>query len=66
MLQYVSSGQGAWLALYVHHDDAEREYAYDRKSSIGKLDKGLDEAKAKGRPVISMKHDWKTIFPAPK
>jgi phosphoglycolate phosphatase-like HAD superfamily hydrolase len=66
MLQYVSSGAGARLALYVHHDDAEREYAYDRKSQIGKLDKGLDEAKAKGWPLISMKNDWKTIFPLPK
>lgn len=64
MLQYVSSGPGARLVLYVHHDDGEREYAYDRKSSIGKLDKGLDEAKAKNWPLISMKHDWKTIFPA--
>ena len=55
------------LALYVHHDDAEREYAYDRKSQIGKLDKGLDEAGPKwGWPLISMKNDWKTIFPAPK
>jgi phosphoserine phosphatase len=63
MLQYVSAGDGARLALYVHHDDAEREYAYDRKSLIGKLDKGLDEAKAKGWPLISMKNDWKTIFP---
>jgi len=63
MLQYVSGGEGARLALYVHHDDAEREYAYDRNSHIGKLDKGLDEAAAKGWPVISMKRDWKVIFP---
>jgi phosphoglycolate phosphatase-like HAD superfamily hydrolase len=63
MLQYVSAGDGARLALYVHHDDAEREYAYDRNSQIGRLDKGLDEAKAKGWPLISMKNDWKVIFP---
>lgn len=63
MLQYVSGGPGARLALYVHHDDAEREYAYDRASLVGKLDKGLDEASAKGWPVISMKRDWKQIFP---
>ena len=63
MLQYVSGGPGARLALYVHHDDAEREYAYDRASLVGKLDKGLDEARAKGWPVISMKRDWKQIFP---
>ncbi|MGE3144795.1 MAG: HAD family hydrolase [Pseudorhodoplanes sp.] len=63
MLQYVSGGAGARLALYVHHDDADREYAYDRNSPIGKLDKGLDEAKVKGWPLISMKNDWKVIFP---
>ncbi|MGB7160621.1 MAG: HAD family hydrolase, partial [Tepidisphaeraceae bacterium] len=55
MLQYTTSGSGARLGLYVHHDDAEREYAYDRKSQIGKLDKGLDEAPKWGWPVISMK-----------
>jgi phosphoglycolate phosphatase-like HAD superfamily hydrolase len=66
MLQYVAAGSGPRLSLYVHHDDAEREYAYDRNSHVGKLDKGLDEAKAKGWPVVSMKTDWKTIFPTPK
>ncbi len=66
MLQYTTSGSGARLGLYVHHDDAEREYAYDRKSQIGKLDKGLDEAPKWGWPVISMKNDWKTIFPPQK
>jgi hypothetical protein len=50
----------------VHHDDAEREYAYDRKSQIGRLDKGLDEAPKWGWPVISMKRDWKVIFPFQK
>jgi phosphoserine phosphatase len=63
MLQYVSAGDGARLVMYVHHDDAEREYAYDRKSQIGRLDKGLDEANAKGWPLISMKNDWKVVFP---
>jgi phosphoglycolate phosphatase-like HAD superfamily hydrolase len=66
MLQYTTSGTGARLGLYVHHDDAEREYAYDRKSQIGKLDKGLNEAPKWGWQIISMKNDWKTIFPAPK
>jgi hypothetical protein len=66
MLQYVTSGSGARLGLYVHHDDAVREYAYDRKSQIGRLDKGLDEAKARGWPLISMKNDWKVIFPFQK
>ena len=63
MLQYTMAGSGPRLALYVHHDDAEREFAYDRNSYIGKLDKGLDEARAKVWPVVSMKRDWKTIFP---
>lgn len=66
MLQYVSSGPGARLAIYIHHDDASREYAYDRKSAIGGLDKGLDEAGAKGWPVVSMKRDWKVIYPFEK
>jgi hypothetical protein len=66
MLQYTSSGSGARLGVYVHHDDAEREYAYDRKSRIGKLDKGLDEAPKWGWQVTSMKNDWKVIFPFEK
>jgi hypothetical protein len=66
MLQYVSSGSGARLAAYIHHDDADREYAYDRASAIGRLDKGLDEAHAKGWPVVSMKRDWKIIYPFEK
>ncbi|WP_174352255.1 HAD family hydrolase [Serratia proteamaculans] len=63
MLQYVASGQGPNLVLYLHHDDAEREYAYDRKSSFGKLDKGLDVARDKGWPVVSMKKDWTSVYP---
>jgi phosphoglycolate phosphatase-like HAD superfamily hydrolase len=63
MLQYTTSGTGARLGVYVHHDDAVREYAYDRTSQIGRLDKGLDEAPKWGWPVISMKNDWKVIFP---
>jgi hypothetical protein len=62
MLQWTAVGKGARLCLYVHHTDAEREWAYDRESHIGKLDNGLDEAKAKGWTVVSMKDDWKTIF----
>jgi phosphoserine phosphatase len=63
MLQYTSAGSGARFCLYVHHDDVEREYAYDRKDALAKLDKGLDEAAAKGWTVVSMKNDWKQIFP---
>ncbi|MFM0015783.1 HAD family hydrolase [Paraburkholderia sediminicola] len=66
MLQYTASGNGPHLALLVHHDDAVREFAYDRTSKIGKLDKAWDEAIADGWTVVSMKADWQTIYPAPK
>ncbi|TAV89406.1 HAD family hydrolase [Rhizobium leguminosarum] len=62
MLQWTCSGPGARFCLYVHHTDAEREFAYDRKSSIGQLDKGLDEAQAQGWTVVDMRDDWKTIY----
>jgi hypothetical protein len=52
-----------FMMLLVHHDDAERECAYDRESHIGKLDKALDEAKKEGWTVISIKGDFVTIFP---
>ena len=63
MLQWTAAGNGPRLCLYVHHTDSAREWAYDRESSIGRLDKGLDEAKANGWTVVSMKDDWKRIFP---
>jgi len=63
MLQWTTAGSGARFALLVHHTDAEREWAYDRTSSIGRLDKALDEAQAKGWTVVDMKNDWKIIFP---
>jgi hypothetical protein len=66
MLQWTAAGGGARLMGLVHHTDAEREFAYDRQSSIGRLDKALDEAKAKGWTVVSMKDDWKSIFPPGK
>lgn len=62
MLQYTASGPGRSLMVLVHHDDADREYAYDRESHIGHLDKALDEAGEKGWTVISMRNDWKTVF----
>jgi len=46
----------------VHHDDAAREWAYDRTAAAGRLDKALDEAQAKGWTVVDMKNDWKRIF----
>src|SRR5215470_13950611 len=62
MLQFTAAGDGRRLMLLVHHDDAEREFAYDRKSSVGKVDRAWDEAKAKNWIVVSMKSDWKRIF----
>jgi phosphoglycolate phosphatase-like HAD superfamily hydrolase len=64
MLQWTAAGSGSRFMGIVHHTDAEREYAYDRKSNIGKLDKALDEATAKNWTVVDMKRDWKRIFPA--
>jgi hypothetical protein len=66
MLQWTAAGSGPRFCLYLHHTDAKREWAYDRTSQIGKLDKGLDEAKANGWTIVSMKDDWQTIFPALK
>ena len=63
MLQWTCGGAGARFCLYVHHTDAEREWAYARQSSIGRLDRGLDEGRGRGWTVVSMKADWKGIFP---
>jgi phosphoserine phosphatase len=63
MLQWTTAGNGARFALIVHHDDVAREWAYDRKSHIGRLDKAWDEAIAKSWTVVSMKKDWNAIFP---
>jgi phosphoglycolate phosphatase-like HAD superfamily hydrolase len=65
MLQWTAAGPGARLCLYVHHTDAAREFAYDRESHIGKLDKGLDEAATKGWTVVSMKDDWRRVYSRP-
>jgi phosphoglycolate phosphatase-like HAD superfamily hydrolase len=64
MLQWAMAGEGARFALFVHHDDAQREYAYDRADRLQQFNKGWDEAIAKGWTVVSMKDDWKTVFPA--
>jgi phosphoglycolate phosphatase-like HAD superfamily hydrolase len=63
MLQWTTAGDGPRFGLIVHHTDAAREWAYDRDSHIGKLDKALDEANANGWTVVDMKNDWKVIFP---
>jgi len=62
MIEYTTGGDGLRLGLFVHHTDAEREYAYDRDSHVGTLDKALDVAASKGWIIVDMKEDWKTIF----
>jgi phosphoserine phosphatase len=62
MLQWVTGGAGPRFGLLIHHDDAVREFAYDRASFVGKLDRGLDEAPKRGWAVVSMKSDWNRIF----
>jgi hypothetical protein len=62
MLEYTTSAPGPRLGLIVHHDDGEREFAYDRKSSIGRLERGLDEAAQRGWVVVSMKDDWRRVY----
>ncbi|MCZ6477225.1 MAG: HAD family hydrolase [Gemmatimonadetes bacterium] len=63
MLQYTAGGDGARFVGIVHHDDADREWAYDRQSKIGRLDRALDEAEARGWTVVSMRNDFATVFP---
>jgi len=63
MLEWVTAGTGPRLGFLLHHDDAEREFAYDRDSDVAKLDRGLNEAPQRGWIVASMKRDWKRIFP---
>lgn len=63
MLEWTTSGSGARFGLIVHHTDAQREFAYDRESSVGRLDKGLDEAAVRGWTVVDMQSDWKQVHP---
>ena len=63
MLQWTTAGRGARFALLVHHTDSAREWAYDRRSPIGRLDKALDVAQARGWTVVDMKNDWNAIYP---
>jgi phosphoglycolate phosphatase-like HAD superfamily hydrolase len=63
MLQWTAAGDGARLLLLVHHTDADREWAYDRSSHIGRLDKALDDANRRGWAVVDMKRDWKVVYP---
>jgi hypothetical protein len=64
MLEWTTSAPGARLGVIVHHDDAEREFAYDRKSHVGRLERALDEAGARGWTVLSIRQDWKQVFPS--
>jgi phosphoglycolate phosphatase-like HAD superfamily hydrolase len=63
MLQWTTSGDGPRFGMIVHHTDAEREFAYDRQSSVGRLDKALDEAPRAGWLLADMKNDWTRVFP---
>ena len=61
-LQWTAAGRGVWFMGLVHHTDADRAWAYDRQSSIGRLDKAIDVALTTGWTVVDMKRDWKTVF----
>lgn len=65
MLEWTAAGTGPRFCLYVHHTDAKREFAYDRESAFGRLDKGLDEAKDHGWTIVDMQNDWNQVFPPP-
>jgi len=66
MLQWTTAGDGLRFGFLVHHTDAEREWAYDRDSHIGRLDKALNEARQQGWTVVDMQNDWKVIYPFQK
>jgi hypothetical protein len=66
MLEWTTAGPGPRFGLIVHHDDAVREFAYDRESPVGRLDRGLDEGPKRGWTIVSMKDDWKSIFAEPE
>jgi hypothetical protein len=65
MLEYTMSGDGLRFAMLVHHTDAEREFAYDRNSHVGRLDRGLDEGPGRGWLVVDMATDWEQVWPDP-
>ena len=62
MLEWTTAGPGARLGVIVHHADAQREFAYDRASHVGKLVRGLDEGPARGWTIVSVKKDWKQVY----
>jgi hypothetical protein len=63
MLQWTAAGDGARFMLIVRHTDSEREWAYDRQSHVGRLDKALDAAGANGWTVVDMRKDWRIVYP---
>jgi phosphoserine phosphatase len=63
MLEWVTSAPGARLGVIVRHDDAAREFAYDRESHVGRLARGLDQGPARGWTIVSMQNDWKRVYP---
>ena len=65
MLQWTMAGPGPRFALLVHHTDPKREWAYDRSSGVGRLERALDEARARGWTVVDMRRDWLVVFPLP-
>ena len=62
MLEWTTTAKGPRFGPIVHHTEAKREYAYDRKASLGRLDKGLDEAPKRGWSIVDTKKDWKRVF----
>ena len=66
MLEWTTSAPGARLGMIVRHDDATREFAYDRDSHVGRLARALDEAPARGWSVVGMKENWKAVYPPPR
>ena len=63
MLEWATAGDGRRLGLIVHHTDADREWAYDRHSNVGRLERGLDEADGRGWLLVDMRADWRVVFP---
>ena len=62
MIEYTTKAEGRRLGLFLHHTDGDREFAYDRTSYVGTLDKALGQAKANGWIIVDMKNDWKRVF----
>ena len=64
MLQWTAAGEGKRFMGLIHHTDGEREWAYDRESRVGRLDRALDAARNNNWTVVDMKEDWKAIYPS--